>query len=260
MKASHYWDGIIRGWLADDRDALWRRYSDALHVSLFRHWLGEVPSETLLKTDLFDEAVSEGLNTLWPEHGLAVGIDISPEIALAVRRRHPHWHVLVADVRRLPFADGAFDTIFSNSTLDHFEAVSEIHQALGELHRILRPGGKLLLTLDNAANPIIALRQALPARLLQRLGLVPYAMGVTVGPDRLKKMLEATSFTVLEMLPVLHCPRFFAVQRARKMKHAPAGQKERFLRNLGRWEALGSLPTRWLTGYFIAIFARKEAH
>ncbi|MBC7256979.1 MAG: class I SAM-dependent methyltransferase, partial [Chloroflexi bacterium] len=204
MKASHYWDGIIREWLADDRDALWRRYSDALHVALFRRWLGGVPSEALLKTDIFDEAVSEGLSALWPEHGFAVGIDISPEIVLAVRRRHPHWHVLVTDVRRLPFADGSFDTILSNSTLDHFEAVPEIHRALGELHRILRPGGKLLLTLDNAANPIIALRQALPGRLLQRLGLVPYAIGATVGPYQLKKMLEATSFTVLEMLPVLH--------------------------------------------------------
>ncbi len=258
MKNGRYWDGILQEWLAEDRDALWRRYSDALHTALFRRWLGKRPGGRLLKTDLFDEAVSEGMSALGAESSLAVGVDISEEVALAARRRHPGWNVIVADVRHLPFADGAFGAILSNSTLDHFEAIGDISGALEELRRVLRPGGRLLLTLDNAANPVIALRQALPKGLLYRLGITPYAVGRTVGPNRLKAMLRALALRIVEMSPILHCPRYWAVRRARRLKNAPPLGQERFLRSLARWEILQRPPSRWLTGYFIAILAIKE--
>ncbi len=62
----------------------------------------------------------------------------------------------------LPFPDGAFDRVFSNSTLDHFDSRDDIREALRELARVLHPEGELLLTLDNLANPVVRLRNALP--------------------------------------------------------------------------------------------------
>lgn len=255
---SQYWDGILEEWLANDRDVLWRRYMDALHSSLFAGWLCAAHAERLLKTDLFDEAVSEGLEALAVKAELAVGIDLSTRVAEVARRRHPVWIAVVADVRRLPFADGAFDTILSNSTLDHFDSVHEIALALSELHRVLRPGGHLLLTLDNAANPIVALRQALPGGFWRRLGLVPYVTGATVGPRRLRQMMASLSLRVVKMRSFLHVPRFWAVRCARRLNQAPNTQQRRFLNHLRRWERLTDLPSRWLTGYFIALLATKE--
>jgi SAM-dependent methyltransferase len=50
-----------------------------------------------------------------------------------------------AGLSRLPFEDRSFDIIYSVSVLEHTEERLEI---IGELSRILRPGGTLLLTFD----------------------------------------------------------------------------------------------------------------
>ncbi|HLZ71427.1 MAG TPA: class I SAM-dependent methyltransferase [Dehalococcoidia bacterium] len=71
----------------------------------------------------------------------AVGLDSAEEAAQACRRRD------VAFVHgwgpRLPFADGSFGTI---TALDVIEHVSDDTGMLRELHRVLRPGGLLLIT------------------------------------------------------------------------------------------------------------------
>jgi SAM-dependent methyltransferase len=47
------------------------------------------------------------------------------------------------DGRTLPFPDGHFDSIFSSEVFEHIFNLSEI---LPELHRVLKPGGKILIT------------------------------------------------------------------------------------------------------------------
>jgi SAM-dependent methyltransferase len=47
------------------------------------------------------------------------------------------------DGRSLPFPDGHFDSIFSSEVFEHIFNLSEI---LPELHRVLKPGGKILIT------------------------------------------------------------------------------------------------------------------
>ncbi|CAC5422781.1 tRNA (carboxymethyluridine(34)-5-O)-methyltransferase,Alkylated DNA repair protein alkB homolog 8,Probable tRNA methyltransferase 9B [Mytilus coruscus] len=55
------------------------------------------------------------------------------------------YEVLVADNQSLPFRDGAFDGVISVGVLHHFSTEQRRVQALKELCRILRPGGKLLV-------------------------------------------------------------------------------------------------------------------
>lgn len=52
----------------------------------------------------------------------------------------PH---LVGDALRLPFLDASFDTIISMQTLEH---LPNPFQSFSEIARVLRPGGKLILT------------------------------------------------------------------------------------------------------------------
>ena len=47
----------------------------------------------------------------------------------------------VADVQDLPFGDDAFDVVCANWMLYH---VPDLHRGLGELRRVLRPGGTLV--------------------------------------------------------------------------------------------------------------------
>jgi SAM-dependent methyltransferase len=173
-------------------------------------------------------------------------------------RRHPGLVTEAADVRRLPFDDDSFNTVVSISTLDHFEQREEISVALRELARVLRPGGQLLLTMDNLAQPAVWLRSILPQSLMMRLGLIPYAVGKTLGPRRLQAACRDAGLQVEEATAVLHCPRALAVACTRWLeRHATPRTQDRFLAWLSSFECLERLPTRYFTGYFVALRASK---
>jgi GT2 family glycosyltransferase/SAM-dependent methyltransferase len=248
--ATKYWEQVGTEWRQSQPDKLWRAHSDAVNRAWLAAWWPQRSIKRVLKTDMFDEAVGEGVFGLLKSRArFAVGMDI----ALATRPG------VGADVRQLPFADGVFDVIVSNSTLDHFETEAELVASLRELRRVLRPGGELLLTLDNAANPLVAIRNVLPFTLLKRLGLTPYQVGVTCGPSRLRRLLRETGFEAGEMSALLHCPRVFAVKRARAVQRSgDTMRREQFLAGLMKWERLACWPTRWLTGYFVAAKAIRK--
>jgi len=246
-----YWEKVGAEWQQSHPDKLWRAHSDAVNRAWLASWWPQQHVERVLKTDMFDEAVGEGVYGLLVSRARFVtGIDIALPTLRAARTG------IGADVRQLPFADGVFDVIVSNSTLDHFQTEEELVASLRELRRVLRPGGELLLTLDNAANPLVAIRNVLPFALLHRLGLTPYQVGVTCGPGRLRRLLRETGFEVGEMGALLHCPRVFAVKRAVAVQQSgDTARQQQFLAGLMKWERLARWPTRWLTGYFVAVRA-----
>jgi SAM-dependent methyltransferase len=54
------------------------------------------------------------------------------------------------DIFRLPYEDGAFDAVIASGVLEH---VAMDYESLKEIYRVLRPGGRLVLTyLPNAAS------------------------------------------------------------------------------------------------------------
>jgi len=254
-----YWETTSRKWQGEQPQRLWRQHSDAVNLALLQLWWPDEPVESVLKTDLFDEVFGAGLYPFMHSKTRTVsGIDISESNVFAARMRYPALQTAVADVRSLPFGSDTFDLIVSNSTLDHFETAGDISVAVGELYRVLRPGGQLVLTLDNLRNPKIALRQALPFRLLHALGLAPYFMGSTLGPRGLCREVHQAGFQVIDTAVVMHCPRVIAVAIASLLqRHAGYPAQQRFLRSLMAFEKLSCLPTRSFTGHFVAVRAVK---
>ena len=75
--------------------------------------------------------------------------DFSPAaVRMAARRLEPHAdaEALVADIEAIPFDRGTFDVVISLDTLEHMPNPT---LAVAELVRVLRPGGKLILTTNN---------------------------------------------------------------------------------------------------------------
>jgi SAM-dependent methyltransferase len=239
---------------------LWRRHSDAVNGALCLRWLSPNRADRLLKTDLFDEACAAGLAPFLSSLSRSVmGIDLSSASVRRARARHPGVRGQVADVRRLPFADASLDAVVSNSTLDHFRSRRDIAVSLGEIHRVLRCGGRLLITLDNLANPIIALRNALPFSWLCHLGIVRYYVGASCGPGELCTLLREQGFVLQELDAVLHHPSVIAVTLSRLLQHrATPGLQQRFLASLMALERLSRLPTRFRTGHYVAALATKR--
>ncbi len=84
------------------------------------------------------------------------GVDIAPAIVDAARSTVPvNCHLQVADVRSLPFDDGAFDLVVCFEVIEHVE---EHDRVLGELSRVLAADGALVVSSPNrdvypAGNP-----------------------------------------------------------------------------------------------------------
>jgi SAM-dependent methyltransferase len=85
----------------------------------------------------------------WPAR--AVGTDISERILETARRavapREPE--LLRANLEALPLEDESFDLVLCSQVIEH---LLDPDAGLRELARVLRPGGTLILTTDNARN------------------------------------------------------------------------------------------------------------
>ena len=70
------------------------------------------------------------------------GLDFSNE-AIRYCRERGLGLVRYGDVCSMPFADGSFDLLLATDIIEH---VDDDAKALGEIARVLRPGGKVLIT------------------------------------------------------------------------------------------------------------------
>ncbi|GAA0338762.1 class I SAM-dependent methyltransferase [Actinoallomurus spadix] len=77
--------------------------------------------------------------------GHATGIDPSAQvIAYATRRAPAGCTFQTAAAQAIPYPDGSFDVVISSLAVHHIPAADR-PAALAEFHRVLRPGGRLLL-------------------------------------------------------------------------------------------------------------------
>jgi ubiquinone/menaquinone biosynthesis C-methylase UbiE len=87
--------------------------------------------------------VVEGLA---PLVGRVYAFDESPEMVAVARRRlaaYDNVEIRQASGDRLPLSDGSLDAVFGNMVLHH---TPDPAAAIAELVRVLRPGGRLVLT------------------------------------------------------------------------------------------------------------------
>ncbi len=261
-KNTKYWDEVAKTWQYTIRQRVLRSISDMLNNRLLDRWLPKRRVDCLLKTDLFDESLTEGASSLLATRAKkAVGIDNSVAVLNSAKRNnHNKLHMTAADVRHLPFATGTFDIIVSNSTLDHFERSEDIIFSLKELNRVLRQNGQLLITLDNPLNPFVALRSVFPFSLLNHLGIVPYYVGATLGAHRLRRTLEELGFSVMEVTTLWHFPRIIVADLANIVDKLLSGKlTPKFLKVILAFEYLSKLPTKYFTGHFVAARGIKRS-
>ncbi len=77
---------------------------------------------------------------------IACGIDLSQKDIRQAQKTGVYRLLQVADISHLPLASNSIGTIFSNSVFEHLE---NIDAALKEATRVLKSGGKLIITSPN---------------------------------------------------------------------------------------------------------------
>jgi SAM-dependent methyltransferase len=132
-------------------DAVARAYAERFagelaHKPLDRELLGRFASEVMGRGDVYDLGCGPGQTTAFL-HSLGVsvrGLDISAELLREARQRHPGIKFEQGDMLALPFADASLAGVIAFYAIVHLSS-AELRRALAEMHRVLQPGGRLLL-------------------------------------------------------------------------------------------------------------------
>ena len=111
--------------------------------------------------EVLELAVGTGRNLpYYPAHVRLTGIELSPQMLEIARRRAAQLgldvDLRIGDAQALDFEDHSFDTVIITFGLC---TIPDDHAAATEAHRVLRPGGRLVL-LEHVRSPSFAVRAA----------------------------------------------------------------------------------------------------
>ncbi|GAA1195585.1 class I SAM-dependent methyltransferase [Streptomyces hebeiensis] len=121
------------------------------------------------------------------ELGLDVfGVDLSPAMIEVARSAHPHLRFEVGSMSALDIGDGALGGIVAWYSIVHTPP-EDVHELFDEFHRVLAPGGRLLLAFQ-VGDGIFHL----PTAFDKRTDLDYHRW----TPDRLAELLEKAGFEI----------------------------------------------------------------
>ncbi len=173
------WASPLGSMLYDNAQALSRRLFTAWRHPL--DWLAIPRGGVALDVGCGPGNVTASLARAAGPDGLALGVDISrPMLTRAVRAQAgPHTGFIRADAQKLPLRDETVDAVVSIAAL---QLVPDPNAALAEMHRVLRPGGRLAVMVPTAG----------PAANFWRL--LPNVGAHMFGDDELGDLLENLGF------------------------------------------------------------------
>jgi 2-polyprenyl-6-hydroxyphenyl methylase/3-demethylubiquinone-9 3-methyltransferase len=132
--------------LLADHDARWREIPPGLEPSDFALRSGFLNENVAAGERVLDVGCGEGRFAV----GLAragasvVGVDVAEEPLRRARELHPELDVrLVNSAGGWELADASFDVVWAGEVIEH---VADTAAWLSEVRRVLRPGGRLLLS------------------------------------------------------------------------------------------------------------------
>jgi ubiquinone/menaquinone biosynthesis C-methylase UbiE len=166
---------MTNGEVTDQLRSLWERYAprydrdtgfyDRFLLGDSRSWACSQASGEVLEV-----AIGTGRNLPFYPRGIQLtGIDFSPAMLEIARDRASALAIdvtlLEADAQHLPFADDRFDTVVCTLALS---SIPDPAAAINEMHRVLHPGGQLLVV-GHVASPHRVVRAG--QRRLERLSI-----------------------------------------------------------------------------------------
>jgi len=113
-----------------------------------------------------------------------VGIELSKELIESCRDKN--IKIVQGDVQNLPFKDESFDIVIATAIIEHLDHPMKL---LEEAHRVLRPGGILILTTPNPFFEKIADFIGHTEKEIHQ---------TTFGLKKLKTYFKKTNFQILE--------------------------------------------------------------
>ncbi len=135
----------------------YKRLLAAHDEAYLRHYVELVIRNTPAQSKILDVGCGNGLSArlLNQADFDVVGTDISPLFLAEAREwENPRLRYHVCDVLELPFESEAFDLICSNELIEH---LPDVETALTEMIRVVRKGGRIVISGPNLCSPLIPL-------------------------------------------------------------------------------------------------------
>ncbi len=177
----------------------------------FRHWSIftkelEVLAKRWQKGKLLNLGCAHGPDFLpFRQNFELYGVDFSPEMIKYAQKYARKFNfevkLSVADVRHLPYPDETFDRAISVATYHHIKGKAERQKALGELKRVLKPGGEAFITAWNRHQPRFWLKPKEVAVPWRQQGKTLYRYYYLFSYGELKKLVKKAGFQVLKSFP-----------------------------------------------------------
>jgi demethylmenaquinone methyltransferase/2-methoxy-6-polyprenyl-1,4-benzoquinol methylase len=133
------------------------RANDLLSFGQTRSWRNKVRDAVDAKAgqSVLDLAAGTGSSSIaFVREGVrVVASDFSQGMLAEGRKRHPNLEFVFADATKLPFKAAEFDATTISFGLRN---VVDVEKALGEMHRVTKPGGRLVICeFSQVQNPVL---------------------------------------------------------------------------------------------------------
>ncbi len=146
------WPEAYDRWFTTPIGSLARKYETELMLDLLKPKQGEIILDAGCGTGIFTtDILSSGSQV--------IGLDISLPMLIQAKKKlkeYPLW-IILADMLNLPFPGSSFDKVVSVTAL---EFVEDAKGAIGELFRITKRGGCIVVATLNSLSPWASSRKA----------------------------------------------------------------------------------------------------
>jgi ubiquinone/menaquinone biosynthesis C-methylase UbiE len=194
-------------------------YDSFFVPALFQEWAGRVADAARLGPGdrVLDVACGTGVVTLEAARrvapsGAVIGLDVNEGMLAVARRKAPQLEWRHGRAEALPFETGVFDALTSQFALMFFE---DRPKALGEMRRVLKPGGRLAVAVWDAADrtpgyaAVIALLERLFGRQVADALRAPFVLG---DPAALRGLFASAGLREVEIRTLEGTAHFPSIQ------------------------------------------------
>ena len=135
------------------------------------------------------------------DYAKITALDISPPALDIYSKENPNAYALKhASILDLPFSDGTFDGAYNLGVVEHFER-EELRKVFGELRRVLRPNGKVVVFWPHARATSVAVLNSvhwvMNDVLKKDVRLHPAEVSLVHSEDEARTLLDESGFDLV---------------------------------------------------------------